>query len=83
MEALERHHDRLVFDLPPVLVSSAAIPLARHAGGVALVVRQGVTTEAQVRSAYDRLGAIPSLGVVLNRASSNIPPALLRRISNW
>ena len=83
LEALERHHDRLVFDLPPVLASSAAIPLARHAGGIALVVRQGVTTEAQVRSAHDRLGATPSLGVVLNRASSKIPRALLRRISNW
>ena len=79
IEALERHNDRLIFDLPPILVSSAALPLARQAGSVAVVVRQGVTSEAQVRSACDRLGQIPSLGIVLNRASSRSRP-LLRRI---
>src|SRR5262249_33174839 len=64
LETLERHNDRLILDLPPVLASSAAIPLARQAGGVAMVVREGVTTESQVRSACDRLGPIPCLGVV-------------------
>ena len=83
LDTLERHNDRLILDLPPVLASSAAIPLARRAGGIAVVVREGVTTEAQVRSACERLGQIPSLGIVLNRASSKIPRPLLRRISNW
>jgi Mrp family chromosome partitioning ATPase len=83
VDALERHNDHLILDLPPVLVSSAAIPLARQAATVGVVVRQGVTTEAQVRSALDRLGQVPSAGVVLNRASSKIPRPLLRRISNW
>jgi Mrp family chromosome partitioning ATPase len=83
IEALERHNDRLILDLPPVLASSAAIPLARQAGAVGLVVRQGVTTEAQVRTALDRLGQFPSAGVVLNRTSSKIPRPLLRRLSTW
>jgi Mrp family chromosome partitioning ATPase len=83
IEALERHNDHLIFDLPPVLVSSAVVPLARQAGSVALVVHQGVTSEAQVREAFDRLGQVPSVGVVLNRASSKIPRPLLRRLSNW
>lgn len=83
IDALERHNDRLILDLPPVLVSSATIPLARLSGAVGLVVRQGVTTEGQVRSTLDRLGQTPSAGVVLNRASSKIPRPLLRRLSTW
>jgi Mrp family chromosome partitioning ATPase len=83
IRALERHHDRLILGLPPVLVSSAALPLARHTSAVALVVRQGVTTEAQVRAMVDRLGPIPVAGVVLNRSTSAIPRPLLRRLSNW
>jgi Mrp family chromosome partitioning ATPase len=80
---LERHNDHVVLALPPVLVSSAAIALAREAHAVGLVVRHGVTTEAQVRTAIERLGQIPFAGVVLNRASSDIPRPLLRRLSNW
>jgi Mrp family chromosome partitioning ATPase len=83
LQMLERHHDRLILDLPSVLGASASIPLARRAGSVALVVREGVTTESQVRVAIERLGDVPSLGVVLNRASSKIPRPLLRRISTW
>ena len=83
IRALERHHDRLILGLPPVLVSSAALALARHTSAVALVVRQGVTTEAQVRAVMERLGPIPVAGVVLNRATSAIPRPLLRRLSNW
>ena len=83
LTVLERHTDHLILDLPPVLVSSAAIPLARQAGSVALVVRQGVTTDAQVRAALDHLSPIPSAGIVLNRASSRIPRPLLRRLASW
>ena len=80
IDTLARHNDRLILDLPPVLASSAAIPLARLADAVALVVRQGVTTDAQVRTTLERLGQIPSAGVVLNMASSKIPRRLLRRL---
>jgi Mrp family chromosome partitioning ATPase len=83
LTVLERHTDTLILDLPPVLVSSAAIPLARLAGSVALVVRQGVTTDAQVRAALDHLSPTASAGVVLNRASSRIPRPLLRRLASW
>ena len=83
LTVLERHTDNLILDLPPVLVSSAAIPLARLAGSVALVVRQGVTTDAQVRAALDHLSPIPSAGIVLNRSSSRIPRPLLRRLASW
>jgi Mrp family chromosome partitioning ATPase len=83
LTVLERHTDHLILDLPPVLASSAAIPLARQAGSVALVVRQGVTTDAQVRAALDHLSPTPSAGIVLNRASSRIPRPILRRLTSW
>jgi Mrp family chromosome partitioning ATPase len=83
INVLERHNDRLVFDLPPVLASSATIPLSRQADAIGLVVRQGVTSDSQVRLALDRLAAVPSLGVVLNRASSRIPRGLERRLVSW
>jgi len=83
IRVLERHNDHLIFDLPPVLSSSATPLLARQAEAVGLVVRYGVTTEAQVRSAFERLGAVPSAGVVLNRSTSKIPRPLLRRLSTW
>ena len=83
INVLERHNDRLILDLPPLLTSSAAIPLARLADAVGLVVRHGVTSDTQVRTALDRLGGVPTLGVVLNRASSKIPRSLQRRLSSW
>jgi protein-tyrosine kinase len=83
IDVLERHNDRLVFDLPPVLAASATIPLARQADAIGLVVRAGVTSDTQVRLALERLAPIPSLGVVLNRASSKMPVKLQRRLSNW
>jgi Mrp family chromosome partitioning ATPase len=81
--ALARHHDRLILDLPPVLASTAATPLARMADAVVVVVRHGVTTESQVRATLDRLSNIDVAGVVLNRASSKIPGPLRRRLANW
>jgi hypothetical protein len=80
---LARHHDSLILDLPAVLGSSIAVPLSRQADAVALVVRQGVTSETQVRAALERLSNIPVAGVVLNRTSSKIPRVLRRRVAAW
>jgi Mrp family chromosome partitioning ATPase len=80
--ALTRSHDHVIFDLPPVLASSAASTLARQADAVVLVARQGVTTEAQLQNAAGRLGRVPVAGVVLNRMSSKIPTPLLRRLAD-
>jgi Mrp family chromosome partitioning ATPase len=66
-----------------VLASSGAVPLARLTDSVVLVVRQGVTTEAQLHTALDRLGTAHVAGVVLNQVSSKIPRPLRRRLANW
>jgi Mrp family chromosome partitioning ATPase len=81
--SLARHHDSLILDLPAVLSSSIAVPLSRQANAVALVVRQGVTGETQVRAALERLSNVQVAGVVLNRTSSKIPRVLRRRIAAW
>jgi Mrp family chromosome partitioning ATPase len=81
--ALARHHDLLVLDLPPVLPAGGAVPLAHLADAVLLVVRHGVTTEAQVRATLDRLESVPVAGVVLNQMTSKIPRPLRRRLANW
>jgi Mrp family chromosome partitioning ATPase len=57
--------------------------LARLADATVLVVRHGVTTEAQVRAALDRLASVHVAGVVLNQATSKIPRPLRRRLANW
>jgi Mrp family chromosome partitioning ATPase len=81
--ALARHHDRLILDLPPVLASGGGVPLTRLADSMVLVVRHGVTTEAQVRAALNRLGTDRVAGIVLNQASSKIPRPLRRRLASW
>lgn len=83
IDTISKQDGQLILDLPPVLASSAAIPLSQLADAVVLVVRHGVTTEVQVRQAIERLGDIQLAGIVMNNVSSSIPKPLLRRITNW
>jgi Mrp family chromosome partitioning ATPase len=81
LDELENTFDHLILELPAVLVSSDALTLARLCDAFALVVHQGVTTEAQVREALNELATVVSLGVILNRYSSRIPKRLRRLLS--
>lgn len=72
------HH--LVIDLPALLVASESITLAGYTDACTLVVRHGVTPVPAVQRALKHLGTVRLLGVVLNRASSAIPSAFLRRL---
>ena len=47
-----------------------------------LVVRHGVTTTHQVRSAVDELRSIPSVGVVLNHFKSRLPKWLAQLLAS-
>jgi Mrp family chromosome partitioning ATPase/capsular polysaccharide biosynthesis protein len=53
MKGLTGMTDCLVIDTPPALAVSDAQTLARHADGVVLVVRLGMTTRDQLREARD------------------------------
>jgi receptor protein-tyrosine kinase len=72
MQAIVRRLIRLkpnrvvVFDSPPVLVTTESEIVARLVGQIVLVVRAGVTPRAAVLDALDLLGEKP-IGVVLNQ----------------
>jgi Mrp family chromosome partitioning ATPase len=81
LDELQQRFDHVVLDVPPVLSTGEAITLASLAEAFILVVRQGVTAEAQVQSALDELRHLTSLGVVLNRASSRVPQRLVHLLA--
>jgi Mrp family chromosome partitioning ATPase len=70
--------DHIVFDMPPVLESSAALPLFRFAEAYYFVIRSGVTRRDPVRRATRQLSEIPLLGTVLNRQRTKVPRFLQR-----
>lgn len=78
LDELEQRFDHLILDLPAVLATSDAIALARFADAYALVVRYGVTTQAQVMSALDELAGMPTIGLIVNRSESSIPSVVRR-----
>ncbi len=80
LAALERTFDHVIVDLPAIHATSEALVLAERAGALAVVVRQGVTSEAQVKAAVEELHGLPVIGVILNRATSKVPRPLRRLV---
>ena len=80
---LQSLYEHVVLDLPAVLATSDALTLAGRAEAVALVVRQGITGEPQVKRALSELDHIALLGVIINQWSSPIPKRLLAGLSPW
>jgi Mrp family chromosome partitioning ATPase len=78
LDGLTKGFDIVVIDVPPVLMASEATTIARQAEAVVLVVRQGVTTEDQVRTAIDDLAGCALQGVIMNRTSTHVPRRLRR-----
>jgi len=66
LEVLENQFDHLLLDIPAILPTGDAVPLAALAHGLCLVVRQGTTPLSLVRQARDEIQHLPILGVVLN-----------------
>ena len=78
MDELSEQYEFVIFDTPPVLGASAALPVFRFADTYLLVVRSGVTHLDQIRSATELLDEVPHLGSVLNHHSPKIPKFLRR-----
>ncbi|MFQ5467857.1 MAG: XrtA-associated tyrosine autokinase, partial [Kiloniellaceae bacterium] len=71
-----RYRDRIViFDSPPVLVTSEACVLATHVGQVVFVVEADKTPKSAVREALDLLDAGTRVGLVLNRCRPRLDQA--------
>ncbi|MEQ9607159.1 MAG: XrtA-associated tyrosine autokinase [Kiloniellaceae bacterium] len=72
-ELAHRYEDRiLIFDSPPVLVTTESVALASHMGQVMFVVQAGRTKRESVMSALELIGDRPGLGLVLNRTTARL-----------
>jgi protein-tyrosine kinase len=60
----------ILFDSPPLLVSTESTALAGHMGQVTLVVKAGHTTHQQVQRALELLDPDKALSLILNQAES-------------
>jgi protein-tyrosine kinase len=58
----------IVFDCPPLLATEDSLILQQHVDGCLLVLREGVTTKADLRRAAELVGEERYLGAVLNQA---------------
>lgn len=76
---LSEKFDHVVLDIPAVLATSDAIPLAALGEACVLIVRQGVTPKSKAQAALDDVKQLPMLGVVLNRVKLKTP-RLLRKL---
>ena len=80
ISALEYQFDYLILDVPAVLATSDAIPLATRGDGSCLVIRQGVTQAESVRQALYDVDHLPLLGVVMNQVHLETPAWVLKLI---
>jgi receptor protein-tyrosine kinase len=74
-ELAQRYHDRvIIFDSPPLLMTTEACALAARMGQVLLVVEAGVTTQAVVREALSQLEKCNVFGL-LNKTDAALGEA--------
>lgn len=68
-----RYRNRLIiFDCPPLLVTTEAAALTAHVGQVLFVIRAEETKENAVRHAIELIDEGPEVGLVLSRTHSRI-----------
>lgn len=82
IDDLSREFDYLVLDIPAILATSDAVPLASLAQDACLVVQQGATHFDDVQLALAEISHMNVAGVVLNRAIYKTPRSLMRLISS-
>ena len=69
-----RYTDRIIiFDSPPLLMTSQSVVLASHAGQIVVVVEEGVTPQNAVLEAISKLDPHKAIGTVLNKRSRLSP----------
>ena len=66
LDSLRSHFDWIVLDSPPLNPVSDAHLLARHADGILLVARAGITPKHDIQSAVNHFGQKKVLAVLLN-----------------
>ena len=82
LSELTHNYDHLILDIPAVLATADAVPLASLGTACCLVVRQGVTWVEDVKLALDEIGHLPILGVVMNKVKLTTPSLFIKLITN-
>lgn len=77
---LSQGFDHLIFDVPAILTTSDAIPLASLGDACCVVVQQGISSQRTVKRALHEIDHLPTLGVVMNRVQVATPAWLLKWI---
>lgn len=80
LDVLDGQFDHLLLDIPAVLATDDAVPLAGLADGLCLLVRQGATPIPLARQALDQVEHLSIRGVVLNGDKTTVPRWLLRLV---
>ncbi|WP_051243270.1 XrtA-associated tyrosine autokinase [Azohydromonas australica] len=71
-EVAQRYDDRIIiFDSPPLLLTTEARALASHMGQIVMVVRAGHTSQSDVQAALGTIEFCPVKLLVLNQARSS------------
>lgn len=70
-EMATRYSDRvIIFDSPPLLVTTEAPVLARHMGQIMMVVNSGTTGRALIKQALSTISTCPVVMMMLNKVTS-------------
>jgi Mrp family chromosome partitioning ATPase len=77
---LRERYDYVLIDVPAILSTSDAIPLASLSESCCLVIRQGATEIESVKLALDDVVHLDMLGVVMNQVDLKTPDFILRMI---
>jgi len=77
---LSERFEHVFFDVPAVLATSDAIPLASLGDACCLVVRQGATPAGSLRRTLADVSHLKVLGVIMNRVRMAMPLGLLRLV---
>ncbi|MBK7894881.1 MAG: CpsD/CapB family tyrosine-protein kinase [Candidatus Promineifilaceae bacterium] len=80
LEELSQKYDHLILDIPAILATSDAIPLASLADACCVVVQHGITTTEDISSALDEVAHMKILGVIMNRVKLSTPEKILKYI---
>jgi len=76
VQEIGESYDRIILDVPGILSTTDAVPLASLADASVLVIRQGATPAKDVRQALDRIAHLKILGTVLNATHLLMPKAI-------
>lgn len=77
IEYLSERFDHLILDIPAILSTNEAVPLASQAASCCLILRHGVTSIENVRLALDEISHLPVVGTMMNQVKWHTPKWIL------